>query len=73
MKLRPCFYGDRRVIYVQITHPDAKNGQKSLSVYGHTLDAVWLAVDRGLSEAFGKTASNRPSGRPKGRKNRKSR
>ena len=68
MKLASCYYGTRKVIYVRIGHPDAKNGQKLVSVYGHTLQAVILAIDSALTETFGKVGSPRPKGRPKKRR-----
>jgi hypothetical protein len=71
MKLSSCYYGDRKVIYVEVAHPDRKNGQKLVSVYGHSLEQVIKAVDKGLTKAFGKVGANRPKGRPKGKSKRR--
>ena len=70
MKLNSCYYGERRVIYIRIGYPDHKNGQKLVSVYGHTLDQVIRVVDKGVTEAFGKVGANRPKGRPANKKRR---
>jgi hypothetical protein len=63
--LKPCYYGDRKVIYVQIRYPDHKNGNKMITVYGHTFWDVVTAIDKGLTSAFGKVGAKRPAGRPK--------
>ena len=55
-------YGERKVIYVQIRFPDAKNG-KMMSVYGRTFREVVAAIDDGLTRAFGKVGAKRPRGK----------
>lgn len=59
-KISACYYGDRRVIYVKIQHPDPVNGNKMLSVYGHSMKDVLKAIDEGLTRAFGKVGKGRP-------------
>ncbi len=70
-KLTDGYYGVRKVIYVQISQPAHKGEpQKHFSVYGVSLGKVIEVVDKALAEAFGKTAVGRPTGRPKGKKQR---
>lgn len=64
--LEPCYYGDRKVIYVQVRHPDAAKGSKMISVYGHSMNDVLKVIDEGLTKAFGKVGAHRPTGRKKG-------
>ena len=45
MPLEACYYGDRKVIYVQIRYPDHKNGSKLVSVYGHSFKEVVRAIE----------------------------
>jgi hypothetical protein len=65
MSLEPCYYGDRKVIYIKISYPDHKNGIKSLTVYGRTFKEVVTAIDKGLTSSFGKVGAKRPAGRPR--------
>ena len=62
MALEACYYGDRKVIYVQIRYPDQKRGSKLVSVYGHSFKEVLRAIDQGLTTAFGKVGAKRPTG-----------
>lgn len=62
MPLEGCYYGDRKIIYVQIRYPDHKNGSKLVSVYGHSFKEVVKAIDAGLTAAFGKVGAKRPAG-----------
>ena len=65
MSLEPCYYGERKIIYVQIRYPDHENGNKMFSVYGRSFKEVIKAIDKGLTAAFGKVGAKRPGGRPK--------
>ena len=67
-KKKGHYYGKRKVIYVQVLKPTHRGPQKHLSVYGQSLKSVVMVVDKALENAFGKTSSGRPTGRPKGKK-----
>lgn len=54
-KVDPCWFGERKVVYVQVEEPHHKGSgrQKHFVVYGHTLDKVATEVFRGLAKVFG--------------------
>lgn len=61
--LEPCYYGDRKVIYVHVRYPDMKFGQKMVTVYGKSFAEVYRVIDAAMTKAFGKVGANRPLGR----------
>lgn len=63
--LSNAYYGDRKVIYVQVRYPDMKHGSKLVSVYGHTFQEVRSVVESALASKFGRVPAKRPWGRTK--------
>lgn len=54
-KVDPCWFGERRVVYVRVELPDHRGGDKTkhFVVHGHSLDRVTSEVFRALAKAFG--------------------
>lgn len=66
-KIEPCWFGDRKVIYVQVEDPSHKGSgrQKHFVVYGHSLDRVTSEVFNALGKIFGWHGGGSPRrGRP---------
>lgn len=67
-KIEPCWFGDRKVIYVQVEDPSHKGSgrQKHFVVYGHSLDRVTSEVFNALGRIFGWHGGGSPRrGRPR--------
>ena len=66
-KVDPCWFGDRKVVYVRVELPDHKGpgAAKHFVVYGHSLDKVSEKVFASLAKEFGwHGGGHRRAGRP---------